>query len=68
MRRATCCDGPPAVAGVCTQTPVNSQWRRPTAIRSTVVLVASYFGEPYTHDDRHGLSPAAQPTGGVHAQ
>ena len=21
-----------------------------------------YFGEPYTHDEQHGLSPAAQPT------
>jgi hypothetical protein len=27
-----------------------------------------YFGEPYTHDEQHGVSPAAHPTGGVHAQ
>lgn len=27
-----------------------------------------YFGDPYTHDEQHGVSPAAQPTTNLELQ
>ncbi len=45
-----------------------SETTREDRPRAVAGVEFPYFGEPYTHDEQHGVSPAPHPTGGVHAQ